>query len=113
MRRTMVGAVAFVAMLATSVLQAHEGHLHKLMGTVTAVRTATNEVELSTKDGKTETFYVTADTKYLKGTQPAALTDVTVNTRVVVTTKVEGKKSIATEVKLGASTPGPAASSPR
>lgn len=38
--------------------------------------------------------------KYLSGTQTAALSDIAVGTRVVVTTSVEGEKMIATEVKI-------------
>ena len=81
---------------------AHEGHSHaaKLMGTVKAVQA--ERVELTTKDGKTEAFYVRPDTKYLKGAAAASLADVTPGARVVVDVKVEGEKTVATMVKLAA-----------
>jgi pyrimidine deaminase RibD-like protein len=91
-------------MLGASVLRAHEGHAHKLVGTVTAVHAEMNHVELKTKDGKAAAFYVTAETKYLKGSAPAALSALVAGTRVVVTTRMEGDKSIATEVKMGGTT---------
>jgi hypothetical protein len=107
-------AVSAVGLFATNVALAHEGHAHKLMGTVKAVHAERNHVEVETKDGKTSGFYVDPATRYLKGGAPAALSDVAVGTRVVVTTKMEGKKAIATEVKIGdgasGKDPGPKAS---
>lgn len=103
-------AVSAVGLFATNTVLAHEGHAHKLMGTVTAVHVEMNHIEVKTKDGKTSGFYVNPGTKYLKGDAPAALSDLAVGTRVVVTTKMEGEKAIATEVKIGdtASGGGPA-----
>ena len=100
--------IRFVVMLAAALsvsaaAGAHEGHSHaaKLMGTVKAVHEDTSRVEITTTGGKTTAFYVSPATKYLKGTAAAALADLKVGARVVVETKVEGDKTVATTVKLG------------
>jgi hypothetical protein len=92
---------------------AHEGHSHasKLMGTVKAVHADDGRVELTTKDGKTTDFYVSAQTKYMKGSAAASLADVKAGARIVVDTKVEGPKTMATMVKL-APDPGKKAAAP-
>lgn len=100
-------ALVFAMVVAPTVaafLEAHEGHAHKLMGTVTAVHADRNHVELKTRDGKAAGFYVTPTTRYAKGPRTAGLSDLAVGTRVVVTTKMEGGKTVATEVKLGGTT---------
>ena len=62
------GAVALftVAVLASSAqLLAHEGHGHKIMGTVAAVETG--HVEIDTKDGEKVSIVVTKETELLRG----------------------------------------------
>lgn len=88
-------------------LHAHEGHAHKLMGTVTAVHAEMKHVEMKTNDGKAAAFYVTDSTKYLKGKTPASLADLKPGTRVVVEAKQTGERMIASEVKLGVSSKEP------
>lgn len=92
--------VAMVALLAgAGAVVAHEGHAHKVMGTVTALDAA--RIEVDTKEGKKESFVLTKDTKYLKGKLAAAASDVRVGARVVLSVvEKEGKKSV-TEVLLG------------
>lgn len=75
-----------------------------MMGTVKAVHADMNHVEITVKGGKTEGFYVNADTKYLKGSIALSLTDVTPGTRVVVDTKMDGEKMVATAVRVGGAT---------
>lgn len=105
MRQLAIGFLVSAAVLGTSALQAHEGHVHKLMGTVTTVRADANEVEMKTTDGKTTTFYVTAETKYLKGSVPGGLADLSAGARVVVTARMKGDKAFAAEIKIGVATP--------
>lgn len=102
MRKLAVVLALMVTPIAAAFLAAHEGHAHKLTGTVTAVHAEMNHVELKTKDGKTAAFYVTPATKYVRGARATAFADLAVGTRVVVTTKMEDNKTIATEVRLGA-----------
>jgi hypothetical protein len=87
---------------------AHEGHLHgkthKMLGTVKAVHVDMNHVEITTKAGKTDGFYVNEQTKYLKGTTKLSLSDLTPGTRVIVDAKMDGEKMLATVVKVGGAT---------
>lgn len=103
MRQLIAFAVSMVLM-AAGAAQTHEGHAHKMMGTVKAVHADMNHVELTMADGKTSGFYVNSDTKYVKGSGAAALADLRPGTRVVVDTKKDGDKTIATNVKLSAET---------
>jgi len=98
--RKLSAVLATVAMLAGArVVVAHEGHAHKVMGTVAALDAA--RIEVATKEGKKESFVLTKDTKYLKGKQVAAASDVEVGARVVLSVvEKDGKKSV-TEVLLG------------
>jgi hypothetical protein len=84
-------------------LLAHEGHAHKVMGTVVAIDAA--HIEVDTKEGKKESHPLTKDTKFLKGKAPATVGDVKVGARVVLSVvEKDGKKSV-TEVLLGEAKP--------
>lgn len=75
-------------------LLAHEGHAHKVMGTV-AVVDATH-IEVDTMEGKKESYPLTKDTKYLKGKAAAMAADVKAGARVVLSVvEKEGKKSVS------------------
>ncbi|HUG55037.1 MAG TPA: hypothetical protein VMR21_15610 [Vicinamibacteria bacterium] len=111
MRRLVLILFALVVTPVSTSVHAHEGHAHKVMGTVTAVHVAVSHVELKTAGGKTSSFYVTPTTKYFRGSKAVSFRDLAVGTRVVVTTRMEGAKTVATEVKLAAvskGTKGPA-----
>lgn len=99
----MKGALAVIAAIAafvsTGKLLAHEGHAHKVMGTV-AVIDATH-IEVVTKEGKKESFLLTKETKYLKGKAAAAAADVKVGARAVVSAIEKDGKKLVTEVLLG------------
>jgi hypothetical protein len=113
MRKLIALVASSVFVLVTAVaVQAHEGHTHKMMGTVKAVHTDMNHVELTTAGGKTSGFYVNRDTKFLRGTTPAALTDLTPGTKVVVAGKMDGDKMVATSVKLSTAAKKTAAAAP-
>ena len=85
-------------------MSAHEGHDHKVMGTVAAV----NETRLDVKVADDKTSEVTLDgkTKILRGTSTAKVTDIRSGERIVVTA-TETKDSrgrvilLAKEVLLG------------
>ena len=86
----------------------------KMTGTVKAVHADISHVELVLADGKTSGFYVNGDTKYVKGSGFSALADLKPGTRVVVDTKMEGDKRIATSVQLtGTKKASPAAPAPK
>ncbi len=98
MRKATVVFLLFVALAFPVRLVAHEGHEHKVMGTVTAVEKAHLEVE--TKDGKKVSILLNKKTKYLKGKSPATAADIKVGDRIVLTVVEKDDKPTATEVRL-------------
>jgi hypothetical protein len=80
-------------------LSAHSGHEHKALGTVVAVDAS--HLDVKTKDGKTVSVQLNAETKYLKGEAAATLAEVKVSGRVVLTYVEKDEKYIAKEVRLG------------
>jgi hypothetical protein len=107
-RRKSVALIASIFLSFGGVAVGHPGHshakTHKMMGTVKAVHADMNHVEITTKAGKTEGFYVNADTRYLKGTTKLSLSDLTPGTRVIVDARMDGEKMLATVVKVGGAT---------
>jgi len=82
MRKAFV-AMAVAALVATSgLLSAHEGHEHKIMGKVVTIDE--KKIEVESTDGKKVSGVLSADTKYLRDTKPAARADVKVGERVVI-----------------------------
>jgi hypothetical protein len=81
-------------------LQAHEGHEHKIMGTVTMA--AADHVMLKDRGGKDVTVKVTKETK-VKARPAVKVEEIKAGTRIVVTA-VEGKdKSLtAKSIEVGA-----------
>lgn len=93
-------ALALLAFGFGARILAHEGHEHKVMGTVTMA--AADHVMLKNKDGKDVTIKVTKDTK-VKAKPAVKVEEIKAGTRVVVTA-VEGKdKSLtAKAIEVGA-----------
>ena len=81
-RRAFVSALACVALPAASAF-AHEGHDHKLLGTITEI-TAARMVVRATKDGAVSTVAIVATTKITRGKTKIAAADLKVGDRVVV-----------------------------
>jgi hypothetical protein len=102
-RRTAV--LAAFLMAAPLAATAHEGHEHKVMGTVTAVHADRNQVDVKTVAGESASFRVAADTKFLKGTAAVTLDALTPGTRVVAEGKMVDGMVTATTVRLGAAAP--------
>lgn len=101
MRRS-IAAALFAAVAAASVpALAHEGHVHKLMGTVTAVHVEKNHVEIKDTQGAAQSFYVDKTTKITKGKDAVALKDLGPGTRVVVEAKTTDGRLVASDVKVG------------
>jgi len=95
--------MAVVAALAIPL--AHEGHVHKVMGTVSTLHE--NHLEVKATDGKTSTITLNEKTKILRGKAKVKVKDIQPGERVVVTaTETKGKDGkttmIATEVRMGA-----------
>lgn len=81
-RRTFVFSVA-IAGLSVIPAFAHEGHDHKLLGTITEV-TAERLVVRATKDGAISTIALVATTKVTRGKAKIAVSDLRAGDRVVV-----------------------------
>jgi membrane-bound inhibitor of C-type lysozyme len=99
--RRMATAFMISTLIAPGVLLAHEGHAHKMMGTVTAVHADMKHVEIKTTAGQAQSFYVNDTTKFLQGSKTLTLSDLKDGQRVVVTATMEGEKMIASEVRVG------------
>ena len=93
-------ALAVLALGSGVRLLAHEGHEHKVMGTVTMA--AADHVMLKDKDGKDVTVKVTKDTK-VKATPAVKVEEIKVGIRVVVTAVEQKDKSLAAKtIEVGA-----------
>jgi uncharacterized Zn ribbon protein len=96
-------AFAVLAFGTTARVAAHEGHEHKVMGTVTMA--AADHVMLKDKDGKDVIVKVTKDTK-VKAKPAVKIEEIKPGTRVVVTAAEEKDKSMTAKVvEVGAATP--------
>jgi hypothetical protein len=102
-RRSLLLAVASLALLAVP-LAAHEGHEHKILGTVTMA--ATDHVMVKDRAGKSFTIHIAETTKVLKDKKPATVADIKSGMRVVVTAITEKKDKVermrAKQIDLGA-----------
>ena len=103
-RRFMLGAALAVALAIPGYVFAHEGHVHKVMGTVTTLHE--NHLEVKATDGKTSTITLNEKTKILRGKTTVRVEELKPGERVVVTaTETKGKDGkatlVATEVRLG------------
>ena len=93
------------AIVASVPLLAHEGHVHRIMGTVTAVHAEKSHVEMKDTQGAAQSFHVDKTTKITKGKDAVALADLTPGTRVAVEAKTTNGRMVASEVKVGAAEP--------
>jgi hypothetical protein len=93
-----------VALSAPSIMRAHGGHVHKVMGTVAAV--TDKQVDVKTTDGKTVTIALDAKTVYRHGKAKADAKILKIGERVVVDAiQAEGAKTMtATTVQMAAAT---------
>ena len=92
-------AVAVLALGSGARLLAHDGHEHKVMGTVTMA--AADHVMLKDKDGKDVMVKVTKDTK-VKAKPAVKVEDIKVGSRIVITAVEEKDKSLtAKSIEVG------------
>ena len=95
MNRMWIVAVALIVAFAfPSVMLAHEGHPHRVMGTVSAI-TAT-QIDVKTADGKTVAITLDAKTVYQSGKTKVEAKMVKVGERVVVSALLAEGAKIAT-----------------
>ena len=106
MRRSGVVASCLAVLWIAGPLLAHEGHAHKLMGTVRVADA--KHIEVDTTDGKKVSIALTAETKYLKPASPpggadtpAAASELKIGQRVVVSVVEESGQQTAKQILLG------------
>ncbi len=75
-------ALCAITLIAPRLVRAHEGHDHKVMGTVKSIQE--KHLEVQDKTGKTSMVMITDQTKILRGKTAAALADIKVGERIVV-----------------------------
>ena len=103
-RRLTLALVALFTFIVAggTVVRAHEGHEHKIMGTVTMA--AADHVMLKDKGGKDVTVKVTKDTK-VKSKPVLKVEEIKAGTRVVVTaTEAKDKSFTAKTIEVGVAT---------
>ena len=101
MSKRFVLGIALVAALAVpAYARAHEGHAHKVMGTITMRHE--NHLEVKTKDGKTVTITLSEKTAIVRGKQKVDLEALKPGERVVVDVGNGKAPMTARQVKLGA-----------
>lgn len=106
MKRWIVAMVIALMGAPVAVSLAHEGHEHKIMGTVSMRHEL--HLEVKTTDGKTTVVTLTDKTKVRRGDAIATLDSIKLGERVVVTAvEKKGKDGTlvmtTTEVRLAAS----------
>jgi hypothetical protein len=101
MNKNWIAAIALAAVLVVpAVARAHEGHAHKVMGTVSSVDG--NNVMVKTADGKTVMVMLDSKTAITRGNTKLDATAVKVGDRVVAEGTEEKEMIMAKTVKLGA-----------
>ena len=93
-------ALFVLAVAGRTLAFAHEGHQHKVLGTITMA--ASDHVMLKDKDGKDVTVHITKDTKVLKDKKAMKVEDIKTGMRVVITAVTEKEKMMAKTIELGA-----------
>ena len=105
-RRLIIAVFAALALFPLQAL-AHEGHEHKVLGTVTMA--AADHVMVKDKDNKDVTVYLNRETKVLKDKKPMKVEDITVGLRVVITATTVKENNVDTlvakQIELGAAQP--------
>jgi hypothetical protein len=88
-----------LAVAIPSIARAHEGHAHKVMGTVTNI--AGNHVTVKTTDGKTAMVMLDAKTKITQGKNKVDASALKVGDRVVAEGLEEKEMIVAATLQLG------------
>ena len=101
-RRLIFAMLAVMVILPLSAV-AHEGHDHRVLGTVTMA--ASDHVMLKDTDSKDVTVFLNRETKILRDKKPAKVEDIRAGLRVVITAVVvrenNAEKMVAKVIELG------------
>jgi hypothetical protein len=105
-RAVWVMACALLGTLSVSSARAHEGHDHKVLGTVTMA--AADRVTIKTRDAKDVTVLVTPATRVLRDKQPIKPEEIPIGTRVVVAAVMDKSVLKAKTIQVAKAPPAPA-----
>ncbi len=101
MKRNWIVAAIMVALLALPVIaRAHEGHMHKALGTIASINA--EQVEIKTTEGKTLTVVIDKKTAITRGKEKLDTTALKVGERLSVDYMEQKKVMIAHTIKLAA-----------
>ena len=95
---TLVLALSVLAVGSNARLVAHEGHDHKVMGTVTMAMA--DHIMVKDTDGKDVTIQVAKSTK-VKAKPAMKVEEIKAGTRVVITAVMQKDKMVAKEIQVG------------
>ena len=103
MKTNWIVALAVTAALALPVVaRAHEGHLHKALGTVASING--EHVEIKTTDGKNLTVMLDKKTTVTRGKEKLDATALKVGERISVDYMEQNKMMMAQAIKLSTTT---------
>jgi hypothetical protein len=104
MNKKWIVAVAIAGgLVLPSVAHAHQGHAHKVMGTVSSIDG--NNLMVKTTDGKTVMVMLDAKTKITRGKTKLDVSALKVGDRLVAEGREEKDMLTATTLKVGEATP--------
>lgn len=96
-RNVIIGVAGLLTVPA--IVWAHEGHAHKVMGTVVGYDAAKKQLEVKSREGASVVFAL-GSAKIVKGAAAATVEELTAGARVVVSYKEQAGVKSATEVRL-------------
>lgn len=99
MRTRILAFVLAGTLAAAGVSYAHQGHLHKALGTVVSIQG--NQVEVKTTDGKAVTVTLDAKTAITRGKTKVDVAAMKTGDRVSVDYMQEKSGNLAKAIKLG------------
>ena len=100
MKQWLVVFVLAAAFVIPGLVLAHEGHAHKVMGTITAIDG--NHVTVKTTAGKSAMVMLDAKTKLTQGKNKVDASSLKVGDRIVAEGPEDKSMIMATTVKVGA-----------
>ena len=97
-RKWVTGIVLALSFAVTAPAAAHEGHTHKILGTVVSLQG--DHLDVKTTDGKTVTVTLNGKTAIVRGTTKLDRTALKPGERVSVDANEQKKVMVASSIKL-------------
>ena len=98
MKQLVIAAIVCTALLIPTIVRAHEGHMHKALGTVSSINGA--HVVVKTTDGKSLTVMLDKDTTVTRGKDKLDASALKVGERLSVDYMEEKGMMMAHAIKL-------------